>query len=60
MQLPFVIVHLRVADVPAAIPVTAELADVAVVMLAVPLTTVQRPVPDVGAFPPRIKFDTLH
>jgi hypothetical protein len=60
VQIPFDIVHLNVADVPAAIPVTVEVAEFVVVIVAVPLTTVQRPVPLVGVLPANVKLETLH
>jgi hypothetical protein len=60
VQIPFDIVHLNVADVPAAMPVTVEVAEFVVVIVAVPLTTVQRPVPLVGVLPAKVKLETLH
>ena len=59
-QLPLVIVQRKVALVPAGTPVTPELAEDAVVIVAVPLTTVQVPVPVVGTFPASVNAPLLH
>ena len=59
VQAPFVIVHLSVALVPTGTPVTVEVLDVGVVMVAVPLTTVHAPVPVTGALPASVKFPLL-
>ena len=53
-QLPLVIVQRKVALVPAAIAVTVLVADVGVVMFAVPLTTLQTPLPIVGVLPAKV------
>ena len=44
-QGPLVMVHCKVAEVPTGIPVTVLVGELGLVMLAVPLTTVQVPVP---------------
>ena len=59
VQAPFVIVHLSVALVPTGTPVTVEVLDVGVVMVAVPVTTVHKPVPVTGALPASVKFPLL-
>jgi hypothetical protein len=46
--------------VPAATPVTPDVLEVGVVIVAVPPTTDHDPVPIVGAFPERIKLLVLH
>ena len=53
-------VHLRVAELPTTKPVIPEVGEEAVVMVAVPDTTVQVPLPDVGVFPARVVAVTLH
>ena len=58
--MPFDIVHLNVALLPAVIPVTAEVAEPGVVIVAVPLTTLHVPVPVVGVLPARVKDELLH
>ena len=58
--MPFEIVHLNVALLPAVIPVTPEVAELAVVIVALPLTTLQVPVPVVGVLPARVKLALLH
>jgi hypothetical protein len=47
-----VIVHLKVADVPGTKPVTPDVADVGVVIVAVPETTVHCPVIQEGTADP--------
>ena len=54
-----VIVHLNVALVPAATPVTPEVGEDGEVMLADPLTTLHVPDPDPGVFPARVKLPLL-
>ena len=54
------IVHLNVALDPIAKPVTPELAEAGVVMVAVPENTVQVPVPTAGVLPPKVAVVTLH
>lgn len=58
-QAPFAMVHLRVAEAPTTSPVTAELAEEGVVIVAVPETTDQVPTPEEGAFPSRVVLVTL-
>ena len=53
-------VHLRVAEAPLTKPVTPDVGDDGVMMVAVPLTTDQLPVPAVAAFPARVVVVTLH
>lgn len=60
VQVPLVVVQRNVALVPAGIPVTLDVGDDAVVMVAVPLTTVQRPVPVVGTLPAIVNDPLLH
>lgn len=52
-------VHRRVALVPTGTPVTVDVADEGVVIVAVPLTTLQTPVPVVAALPARVKDPLL-
>ena len=59
-QLPLAIVQRNVALVPSGTPVTPEVAEDGVVMVAVPLTTVHVPVPVVGAFPASVNEPLLH
>ena len=59
-QDPLLMVHLNVADAPIVNPVTAELADAGVVIVAVPDTTLQAPVPAAGVLPARFVVVTLH
>ena len=54
------IVHLKVALVPAVILVTAEVGDPGVAIVAVPDTTVQTPVPVVAMFPAKVKLSSAH
>jgi hypothetical protein len=56
---PFVTVHVKVAEVPTGTPVTVEAADVDVVMVAVPLVTDQTPVPTEGAVAAMLKVVVL-
>ena len=51
LQGPFEIVHLKVTEVPATSPVTVEVEDEGVVIVAAPVTTVHAPVPVIGALP---------
>src|SRR4051812_37297076 len=50
-QVPLLIVHLNVADVPGTRPVTPELGELALLIVAIPLTTVQAPAPTVAVLP---------
>jgi hypothetical protein len=58
-QVPLLIVHRRVALLPAVIPETVEVADEALVIVAVPLTKLQVPVPVVGVFPANVNEPLL-
>ena len=58
--MPFAIVQRNVAVLPAVMPVTPEVAEFAVVIVAVPLTTLHVPVPTVGVLPARVKLALLH
>lgn len=58
-HVPLVMVHRRVALVPTGTPVTVDVADEGVVIVAVPLTTLQTPVPVVAALPARVKDPLL-
>jgi hypothetical protein len=55
VQVPFVIVQRKVAGVPAVTPVTPEVGEEGVVIVAVPLTTLHEPVPVVAVFPASVK-----
>ena len=55
VQVPLVVVQLSVALVPAGTPVTPEVAEDGVVIVAIPLTTLQTPVPTLGALPASVK-----
>ena len=59
-QVPLVIVQRSVALVPAGTPVTPEVAEEGVVMVAVPLTTLQVPVPTLAVLPASVKDPLLH
>ena len=56
----FEMVHVKVALVPAGTPVTPEILEVDVVTVAVPLITLQAPVPVVGSLPSKVKLPLLH
>ena len=60
LQLPLVIVHLNVALLPAANPVTVLVFDVGVVIVTAPLNTLHRPLPVVAALPANVKLPLLH
>ena len=60
VQDPLDIVHLKVALVPTTKPVTPLVAEEAVVMVAVPATTLQLPVPAAGVLPAKVAVVTLH
>ena len=60
LQTPFVTVHFKVAELPAATPVTVVAGEFGVVMEAVPLTTVHTPVPGLGLFAAIVKSPLLH
>ena len=57
--MPFVIVQVRVAELPAARPVTVDVADEGVVRVAEPEVTVHAPVPLVAVFPASVKLELL-
>jgi hypothetical protein len=59
-QTPLEIVHLNVAELPEARPVTVVVADVGVVIDTAPLTTLQLPVPVVAAVAAIVKLELLH
>jgi hypothetical protein len=59
-QDPLEIVHLRTADASEKSPVTPEVGEDGLVMLANPLTTVHNPVPINGVFPARVVEAWLH
>ena len=60
LQLPLVIVHLSVALLPAARPVTVLVSRVGVTIVTAPLNTLHSPVPVVAAVPPNVKLPLLH
>ena len=60
LQLPLVIVHLKVAVLPEAKPVTVLVFDVGVVIVTAPLTILHKPVPVVAAVAANVKFPLLH
>lgn len=59
-QAPLEIVHRSVTELPTVIPVTPEVDEPGVVMVAVPDTTVHKPVPLTGEFPDKVVLVTLH
>jgi len=59
-QLPLVTVQRRVALVPTGTPVMVDDGEEGVVMVAVPLNTLQAPVPVVGELPASVKVPLLH
>ena len=58
-QLPLVTVQRSEALVPWGIPVTEDVGDEGVIMVAVPLTKDQAPVPPAGALAPSVKLPAL-
>jgi phosphohistidine swiveling domain-containing protein len=60
LQVPLVTVHFNTAVLPAGTPVTVDVFDVGLVMLAVPLKIVQSPVPGLGLFPANVNDPLLH
>ena len=60
VQTPLVTVHLNTAVVPAGTPVTVVVGEVGVVMVAVPLTSVHKPVPGAGLLPAIVNEPVLH
>ncbi len=59
-QDPLEMVQRKVADDPIVKPVTPEVGDDGVVIVAVPDTTVQAPVPTKAVLPARVAVVTLH
>jgi hypothetical protein len=59
-QPPLVMVHLSVAEVPGTKPVSPDVGEAGVVIVAMPLTTVHVPVPEAGIFPARVAIAVLH
>ena len=57
---PLEIVHVKVALLPAVTPVTPDVAEEAVVMVAVPLDTVHKPLPTEAALPAKVKAALAH
>ena len=53
------IVHFKTALVPTGTPDTADVGDNGLAIVAVPLTTVHKPEPTVGALPAKVKFPEL-
>jgi len=60
LQLPLVIVHLKVAVLPEAKPVTVLVFDVGVVIVTAPLTILHDPEPVVAAVPAKVNVLLLH
>lgn len=59
VQPPFVMVQVKVALVPVGTPVTPDVGEVLVVMIAVPLVTDHKPVPTEGVLPASVKLPLL-
>ena len=57
---PLEMVHLKVALDPAASPVTVVVGEDGVVMVAVPVTSDQLPVPTAGLLAAMVKVEVLH
>jgi hypothetical protein len=57
---PLLIVHLNVAVVPGTNPVTPDVSEDGVVIVAMPLTTVHTPLPTVAIFPASVAVVVLH
>ena len=57
---PLEIVHVKVALLPAVIPVTPDVAEEALVIVAVPLATVHVPLPTEAALPAKVKLALAH
>jgi hypothetical protein len=60
LHTPFWMVHLRTAVLLAGTPVTPDVAECKEEMAAVPLSTVQVPIPAAAVFPARVKLPLLH
>ena len=59
VQAPLLIVQRSVTLVPAGTPLTADVAELALSIVAVPLTTDQLPVPTAGVLPDKVKLPLL-
>lgn len=59
VHVPLVMVQRKVAEVPAVTPVTPEVGEDGVVIVAVPLTTLHTPVPEVAVLPTSVKEELL-
>jgi hypothetical protein len=59
VQAPLLMVQRSVALVPTGTPLTAEAAELALTIVAVPLTTDQLPVPTEGVLPNKVKLPLL-
>ena len=57
---PLEMVQRKVAEAPLTNPVNPDIGDAGVVMVTVPATTDQEPVPVAGAFPAKVAVVTLH
>ena len=57
---PLEIVHVKVALLPAVTPVTPDVAEEALVIVAVPLATVHVPLPTEAALPAKVKLELAH
>jgi hypothetical protein len=60
VHVPLVIVHRKVALVPAGTPVTVVVGDVESVIVPVPLIKVHDPVPTEGALADKVNIELLH
>ena len=56
---PSVIIQIKTALVPTGTPVTADVGDDGIAIVAVPLNTVHKPVPTDGVLPAKVKFPEL-
>ena len=59
VQDKFVVLHLNVTEVPTTIPVTVDVGEDGVVIVAIPDTTDQLPLPTVGVLPESVVLVTL-
>ena len=57
---PLEMVHVKVALLPAVTPVTPEVSEEALVIVAVPLDTVHKPLPTEAALPAKVKLELAH
>ena len=60
LQVPLVMVQRRTAVLLVGTPVTPDVGELGVVIVAVPLISVQVPVPEVGLLPAKVKMPLLH